>query len=315
MFFSCPHCRELVTTDRETRLPPPMCPRCGGVLREQQAHVTTAAHAAPDEASESGNRSFASFLRSDEAVEVRLAEPVIEAEKAGDDPVGGAPVADAIDPMRQPAESLQEDAPISAAHDRSDEVDLLSIPPEIVASPSTTGAQSPAPVSAPNFTRHTARRSLAPRTARWQWAALIVLSLTLVVQVLIADRAKLATDADWRPLITRMCATLGCSVPAWHQPGAFTMLNRNVRPIPGTGGLQVNATFRNDARWAQPFPVLALSLSDADGRTLGARDFSASEYLGAAATQTQLDAGQSAQITLQLHEPDPDVVAFAFDFR
>ncbi|MET0755495.1 MAG: hypothetical protein ABWY31_05185, partial [Pseudoxanthomonas sp.] len=36
MFFSCPHCRDLVATDRETNLPPVMCPRCGGVLRKEK---------------------------------------------------------------------------------------------------------------------------------------------------------------------------------------------------------------------------------------------------------------------------------------
>ena len=81
------------------------------------------------------------------------------------------------------------------------------------------------------------------------------------------------------------------------------------------GGLKVQATFRNDARWAQAWPLLQLSLSDADGRVLGSRAFTPREYLGAAATQTELAPGQSAHIALQLHEPNPDVVAFTFDFR
>ena len=94
------------------------------------------------------------------------------------------------------------------------------------------------------------------------------------------------------------------------------MLSRDVSPIPDTrGGLNVQATFRNDARWPQAWPVLLLSLSDADGRVLGSRAFSPKEYLGAAATQTELAPGQSAQIALKLHEPNPDVVAFSFDFR
>jgi hypothetical protein len=79
--------------------------------------------------------------------------------------------------------------------------------------------------------------------------------------------------------------------------------------------LNVQATFRNDARWPQAWPVLLLSLSDADGRVLGARAFAPKEYLGATATQTELAPGQSAQIVLRLHEPNPDVVAFSFDFR
>ncbi|HEY4554823.1 MAG TPA: DUF3426 domain-containing protein, partial [Lysobacter sp.] len=73
------------------------------------------------------------------------------------------------------------------------------------------------------------------------------------------------------------------------------------------------ATFRNDAAWPQPWPTLVLSLSGVDGRTLGARAFEPHEYAGAAATP--LAPGQSASVQLDIVEPAPDVVAFAFDFR
>ncbi|MET0654734.1 MAG: DUF3426 domain-containing protein [Pseudoxanthomonas sp.] len=183
-----------------------------------------------------------------------------------------------------------------------------------------TEAQQPVASSAPryqdpSFTLQRAQATTPARTAKWQWAALLLLATTLGLQVLLADRERLAADAGWRPTIAFLCSVAGCSLPAWHQPGAFAMLSRDVSPIPGTGGLNVRATFRNDARWPQPWPMLLLSLSDADGRVLGARAFSPREYLGAGATQTELAPGQSAQIALKLQEPNPDVVAFSFDFR
>ena len=167
----------------------------------------------------------------------------------------------------------------------------------------------------PSFTQHARDTTPPPRTARWQWAALALLALTLALQVLLADRARLAADAQWRPLLTSLCGALGCALPTWHEPDAFTMLSRDVRPVPGTrGALLVQATFRNDARWGQAWPVMRLSLSDADGRTVGARAFIPSEYLDAAAAQTVLAPGQSAQIMLQVREPAASVVAFSFDF-
>lgn len=180
-------------------------------------------------------------------------------------------------------------------------------------------ADRPAALAAPatpSFMRVPAATAAPLRTAKWQWAAVFVLSSLLVIQVLVADRARLAADPGWRPTITTLCGLLGCSVPAWHQPGAIAMLSRDVSPVAGSpGGLEVRATFRNDARWSQPWPVLLLSLSDADGRVLGSRAFTPREYLGADATQTELASGQSARIALRLHEPNPDVVAFSFDFR
>jgi len=117
--------------------------------------------------------------------------------------------------------------------------------------------------------------------------------------------------------MSALCAVLQCALPAWRDPEAFTMLSRDVRPHPSAAGtLQIDASFRNDARWAQAWPRLVVSLSDIDGRVLGTRAFTAREYLGeVSATQTTLGPGQTAAISLAVVEPAPGVVAFSFEFR
>jgi len=297
MFFSCPHCRELVATDRQTRLPPVMCPRCGGVLREEPAVVAVAAPNGP---------SIASLLHGATAIPA-----VAETETDEID----APV-EATGEGESISDDIQDDASVAAEEERSSETIALATDEISTQAPEPA---TPSPVTeylGPSFTRQRAQPSTPARTAKWQWALMALLAMTLGLQVLLADRDRLAADASWRPMVSSLCRIAGCSVPAWHQPGAFAMLSRDVSPIPGTvGGLNVQATFRNDAHWPQAWPVLLLSLSDADGRVLGSRAFSPKEYLGAAATQTELAPGQSAQIALKLHEPNPDVVAFSFDFR
>ncbi|MDR6841268.1 DUF3426 domain-containing protein [Pseudoxanthomonas sacheonensis] len=303
MFFSCPHCRDLVATDRETNLPPVLCPRCGGVLRKETTKVPA-----------KGNPSFASLLHgtapAPAVAETDAPQPVQE---TTDDETGDS----------DKVEATTDDGPLSDAPNDEpsvgvDEIETTDLAPDEIA----TRAQEPAALSSatqyqdPSFTRQRLQPATPVHTAKWQWAALVVLAMTLALQVMVADRVRLAADASWRPMISSLCGLVGCSVPTWHQPGAFAMLSRDVSPISGTpGGLNVQATFRNDARWSQAWPVLLLSLSDADGRVLGSRAFSPKEYLGAAATQTELAPGQSAQIELKLHEPNPDVVAFSFDFR
>ena len=328
MFFSCPHCRELVATDRETRLPPTMCPRCGGVLREE-SNDANAAPAAMDNIPTPGSRSIASFLRGgDFKAEAETDSPKAIATDSNstnvDAPHLSVTDSTSDDADFDDAEIVQPEMPeiAAAAIQASDDTNVDTATPETqpVAAPVTAAAITSATTaqlpSTPSFTRQPVRPALPARTMHWQWAVTILLALALLIQVLLADRNSLAADANWRPLIVRMCASLGCSVPAWHQPGAFTMLSREVSPIRGiAGGLQVQASFRNDARWSQSWPVLVLSLSDADGRTVGERAFTSGEYLGADATQKELGAGQSAQISLQLHEPNPDVVAFSFEFR
>lgn len=165
---------------------------------------------------------------------------------------------------------------------------------------------------APSFLREPAPR----RSRRGEWLVLVALGVMLLAQVLAAEHARLAADPRWRPLLERACNTVGCRLPPWREPAAFTMLSRDVIALPGRPGvLRVQASIRNDARWAQPWPVLGLSLSDAGGRLLGTRRFQPREYLGPTAVTRTLGPGQAAQLSFDIIEPAPGVVAFDFRFE
>lgn len=181
------------------------------------------------------------------------------------------------------------------------------VPPPAARAPAS--AAQPAAVSA-------APAGAVPRPllAHWQWPVVALLALLLGLQVLLADRARLAADPQWRPLVEAACGVLGCSLPAWREPSAFTMLERSVRPARAAGTLQVDASFRNDARWAQPWPMLRLSLADADGRTIGSGVFAPEQYLDGA-PEGLLSPGQSAHVTFVVREPAAGTVAFAFQFH
>jgi len=188
-----------------------------------------------------------------------------------------------------------------------------------------TPADGPPPASArpvtsrasPSFARRGMPGPLDARMRRQRRAltgAVGALGLLLGLQVLLADRARLASDPGWRPALVRLCGVLRCSLPPWREPTALTVLARDVRPDASRPGvLLATATFRNDARWAQAWPRLRLTLSDIDGRTVGTRVFTAQEYF-ATPPQPVLAAGDSADVRLQLVEPDARAVSFAFDF-
>ncbi|MCJ0825621.1 DUF3426 domain-containing protein [Luteimonas sp. 50] len=147
-------------------------------------------------------------------------------------------------------------------------------------------------------------------------AAIAALALLLALQLVLADRAQLAASARWRPLVATLCGAFRCSVPPWREPAAIALLHRDVRPHPTLPGvLHVSATFRNDARWPQPWPALLLTLSDVDGRSVGARAFVPREYLDGAPTHGGLASGQSATVAMDIIEPAPRIVAFTFDFQ
>lgn len=181
-----------------------------------------------------------------------------------------------------------------------------------------TAAPATSPVRrsqrAPSFVRRHAPAPAHSSDRRWWWVV-VTLTLLLALQLLLAQREELAANARWRPVIGHLCGVLHCKLPAWREPAAFTMLQRSVRPRPGVAGvLRVDASFRNDARWAQPWPTVLLTLSDMEGRPVGLRAFQPHEYLSGHGGG-RIAPGQSATIRFDVIEPAQRVVAFTFDFK
>jgi hypothetical protein len=275
MFVTCPHCGFLVALVAMPEGEAQRCPRCDGLL-----------DAEPAERDE------------DEAAVADTA-----AETAADAPAADATIAENTDAATASLDPATPDDTAPAA------------PAPTPAAPKPARRpRTPRPRHAPSFVRTHAPASAKRTDWRW-WLALAVLVLLLVLQLLLAQRNELAADARWRPLITQVCTVLRCELPPWREPTAFTMLHRSVQPKPGAPGvLNVTASFRNDARWPQPWPTVLLSLSDVDGRQVGLRAFTSLEYRKGDDAD-RIAPGQSASVQLDVIEPAPRIVAFTFDFQ
>lgn len=266
----------------------------------------------------------------DTLIEAMLGPASVEIEAAMDDPPTDPddPVPDlSVDvpaqaaPEPGPAEEPETSTPV--ADPTPEPLPGAPDPADATPAPESPPA-APAPAKpAPSFVRRPAAVSgVTPRRHRLKAAAISGLALVLVLQLVLADRAQLAANPRWRPAMTALCSVLHCTLPPWHEPAAFTLLQRDVRPHPTIdGALQITATFRNDARWAQPLPGLLLTLSDIDGRVVAARTFTPKDYLGGmrrktpTQTQTTLASGHSATIAMDVVDPTPRIVAFTFDFQ
>jgi hypothetical protein len=194
------------------------------------------------------------------------------------------------------------------AETKSPAADDPLIEPALVATPGTVASTA----DAPSFL---GVRPRALPTPRWHWLLVAALALLLLLQSVLADRARLAADAGTRPWISALCNVLRCTLPAWREPAALTMTSREIRPLPAQAGvLQIQASIRNDARWPQAWPDLRLSLSDADGRVIGTGVFAPAQYLGENPGAAPLEPGQSARIAFRVQEPAASTVAFTFEF-
>ena len=298
----------LKRTDDEPASPsqPDTAARSAGTAAStpEPASVTGSAPAAPPAA-------VAARVAKDSDADVRKMDAATGATAIADAARTPTQGATGPDTTRRDAAADTTAAPAPLVSDPSAAAAATAAPTAAAATP----AMQPATRSLPSFAHRRGR--LGASGFHWKTgAAIAALALLLVLQLLLADRARLSAQARWRPLLSNVCSVLGCALPPWREPAAFTVLAREVRPHPSTpGALRVTATFRNDARWPQPWPQVQLTLSDVNGNPVAARDFSARDYLDAGPAQAELGSGQSASIAFDIVEPESRSVAFDFNLH
>ena len=312
MFINCPYCSALVATDPVTDLPPTHCPHCTSLLRRDETVA--------DDTDDPASVDLGDLLEAHVAKHVD--GPVGESthDDQSNSTIDDTMITDKIALDMTSAEDPHTDTIDSDADNIADIENNAGI--AIAAPVIASTAIAAAPVAqtarrtraAPSFVRGMAAST--GRRERWVPAVAAALALLLALQLLLADRARLAADPQWRPVLNTICKLLFCALPPWHEPKAFTLLQRDVRQHPGIpGALRVSATFRNDARWSQPWPQLRLTLADINGRTAGERSFRVDEYLGGPPNQAELASGESATVAMDILEPAARIVAYDFSFR
>lgn len=306
MLAPCPHCGFLVALIVSRDSAAQLCPRCNHAIGEK----------GPPEAAprtEAASRSAPAKAGPAEAAPMPLASPSQPTQPRSEADRDPGPAAPGQDNDSGPAEDDRGCDPAVAG--ATAEAATVAAPVSSTGSAGKAGPHRRGSRSlAPSFTRQ--RKMKPKRSAGWPPRAVIgILAVALLFQVLLAQRAQLAADARWRPTVSAVCGVLGCDLPPWHQPAAFTMLSRTVQPmVDHPGLLLVSASFRNDARWAQAWPKLELTLSNHNGLPVARRIFTAAEYRGAPPAYG-LAPGQSAGVRFTVVEPSATSVAFRFDFH
>jgi predicted Zn finger-like uncharacterized protein len=180
-------------------------------------------------------------------------------------------------------------------------------------------AAEPAP-AAPAFTPRFAhnRRAARPRERRWPWViTCVLLTVLLAGQLAWAERGLLIADPTVGAWLRQACASLGCRLPLVRDVRRLHLVARDVQAHPSVpGALMISATIRNDAAFAQPYPVVSLVLSDADGHRVAMRRLRPAEYLDdREAMRAGLAPGTSAALLIEVADPGTHAVAFEFGFE
>ena len=139
-----------------------------------------------------------------------------------------------------------------------------------------------------------ARRRSAVIAALWGLAAL-VMALALAGQLAYAYRGELALLVpESRPWIEAACVRVRCTIPPPRHVDLISIEASELaaeRGVPGM--LTLSAALRNRANFAQAFPHLELTLTDAADQPVARRVLAPREYLDAAAS-LRADAGSFA---------------------
>lgn len=153
---------------------------------------------------------------------------------------------------------------------------------------------------------------------RWPWVlACIVLLLLLAIQLAWAERDPLIRNPTVGHWLRSSCDVLGCDLPLVAAPQQLQLLASNVQAHPSVANaLMISASVRNDAAFAQPYPVLTIVLSNARGQRLAMRRLQPREYLDdSAIRQRGIAPGASAVLLLEVEDPGDKAVAFEFTFE
>lgn len=161
--------------------------------------------------------------------------------------------------------------------------------------------------------------SAPPARSGWSLAGWAVLNALLVVlllaQLVHAQRESFAQDPAVRPLLIRMCELAGCTLPPRRAIEQIELVRRSVYSHPNVeDALIIDATFVNNAPFAQPHPLLTISLGDVRGQPLIRRNFRPREYLPKLDRNQRMAPGSPVRITLEVRDPGPEVRTFELDF-
>jgi predicted Zn finger-like uncharacterized protein len=154
------------------------------------------------------------------------------------------------------------------------------------------------------------------RTAAWV-AVCVALLIGLGAQLAWAKRESLITDPTIGPALAAGCAAVGCHLPLVAEPSRLRLLARDVEQHPSVrDGLLITASVRNDASFAQPYPIVTLVLSDGAGQRLAMRRFLPRDYVDDVGARLRgLPSGATTAMVFEVQDPGQRAVAFAFSFE
>jgi predicted Zn finger-like uncharacterized protein len=142
----------------------------------------------------------------------------------------------------------------------------------------------------------------------WPWAiGSLLLLIVLLAQAAYFFRVELGANLPGlKPALISYCDLLRCTVPLPQKADLMSIESSELEADPAQAGvIALNALLRNQAPYAQAYPNLELSLTDAQEKVLARRTFLPPDYLKPDTDEQQgLAANRELAVTLNLDTTD-----------
>ncbi len=157
-------------------------------------------------------------------------------------------------------------------------------------------------------------------TALWS-IGILFLTATLIIEYIWFNRDQLNKIPELQGTISTICQLVKCKNVSIRDPANIELITRNVFSHPNEkGALIVNITMKNNATFAQPYPVMQIDFSDVRGNSVAARRFWPKDYLATEPQQGNteqpnlLQSNASASVTLEIQDPGKQAMTYEFNF-
>ncbi len=145
----------------------------------------------------------------------------------------------------------------------------------------------------------------------------VLLAAVLAAQFLWQRLPIFSRIAEWRQVYEFACHFIACELPVYSEISAIRSDNLVVCSHPTmSNALTVSLSFKNTARFPQPFPVVILSFNSATDAVIALREFAPNEYLDIGLRDmTMMPVMSPLQIELNVMDPGDDAVNYTVAFR
>lgn len=125
---------------------------------------------------------------------------------------------------------------------------------------------------------------------------------------------RYAQDQTYRKYLVGFCKIAGCDLAPRQGSFEFTLTNTMIELHPSEpGAMRVTVKLVNEAKFAQPYPRLQLTLTDKAGRVVGRRTYSPELYLANGndnVSENLVGQGELVSIVFNLARPHEKAVGF-----